>query len=78
MDKRRKNRKSRPIAWGITLVAIALLIIGLFAWNRHETRDAEDAARGPAAAAVIGERQIAPRTWLDHRGAHAVVSLRSG
>lgn len=62
MGERRKASKGRPIAWGVTLAAIVLLILALVAWNRHETRDAEDAARGPAAAVATGEERVAPGT----------------
>ncbi|MFC0679374.1 hypothetical protein ACFFGH_16180 [Lysobacter korlensis] len=34
---------------------IALLILGFFAWNQYESRDGDDAAIGPAAAADAGE-----------------------
>lgn len=47
MGRRRNERKGRPVAWAVTLVVIALLILGFFLWNRHEARDAEDAAVGP-------------------------------
>jgi hypothetical protein len=62
MDERRKEKKGRPIAWVVTLAAIVLLILALLAWNRRETRDAEDAARGPAAAVVIDEARVALST----------------
>lgn len=50
MDEQRKEREGRPIAWLAVLVAIAMLVLVIFMWNRYEARETGDAATGPAAA----------------------------
>ncbi|WP_386670073.1 hypothetical protein [Lysobacter korlensis] len=54
MPGRRKQPKTRSSA-AVILAVIALLILGFFAWNQYESRDGDDAAIGPAAAADAGE-----------------------